>query len=297
MDLWVAVTIFAAAVQTVRFMLQKQLKGAGLSTGGATFSRFLFAAPLAALLVAGLMLAQGLTLPPTTARFWVFALGGGVFQIVGTLCTVALFGLRNFAVGLAFTKTETVQVAIFSALVLGEAVTGTGLVAILIGLVGVILLSLPPREIGGGLWNRATALGLLGGAAFGLSAIGYRGAALDLADAPFYFRAAVTLAAVTAMQTAIMATLLRLREPGEIGRVLRAWRGTALVGVTGMLGSLGWFTAFTLQNAAYVRALGQIELVFGLLVAALVFRERISLREVAGMAALMAAIVILVLYL
>lgn len=297
MDLWVAVTIFAAAVQTVRFMLQKQLKGAGLSTGGATFSRFLFAAPLAALLVAGLMLAQGLTLPPTTARFWGFALGGGVFQIVGTLCTVALFGLRNFAVGLAFTKTETVQVAIFSALVLGEAVTGTGLVAILIGLVGVILLSLPPREIGGGLWNRATALGLLGGAAFGLSAIGYRGAALDLGDAPFYFRAAVTLAAVTAMQTAIMATLLRLREPGEIGRVLRAWRGTALVGVTGMLGSLGWFTAFTLQNAAYVRALGQIELVFGLLVAALVFRERISLREVAGMAALMAAIVILVLYL
>lgn len=297
MDLWVAVTIFAAAVQTVRFMLQKQLKGAGLSTGGATFSRFLFAAPLAALLVAGLMLAQGLTLPPTTARFWVFALGGGVFQIVGTLCTVALFGLRNFAVGLAFTKTETVQVAIFSALVLGEAVTGTGLVAILIGLAGVILLSLPPREIGGGLWNRATALGLLGGAAFGLSAIGYRGAALDLGDAPFYFRAAVTLAAVTAMQTAIMATLLRLREPGEIGRVLRAWRGTALVGVTGMLGSLGWFTAFTLQNAAYVRALGQIELVFGLLVTALVFRERISLREVAGMAALMSAIVILVLYL
>lgn len=297
MDLWVAVTIFAAAVQTVRFMLQKQLKGAGLSTGGATFSRFLFAAPLAALLVAGLMLAQGLTLPPTTARFWVFALGGGLFQIVGTLCTVALFGLRNFAVGLAFTKTETVQVAIFSALVLGEAVTGTGLIAILIGLVGVILLSLPPREIGGGLWNRATALGLLGGAAFGLSAIGYRGAALELGDAPFYFRAAVTLAAVTAMQTAIMATLLRLREPGEIGRVLRAWRGTALVGLTGMLGSLGWFTAFTLQNAAYVRALGQIELVFGLLVTALVFRERISLREVAGMAALMAAIVILVLYL
>jgi drug/metabolite transporter (DMT)-like permease len=182
MDLWVAVTIFAAAVQTVRFMLQKRLKGAGLSTGGATFSRFLFAAPLAALLVAGLMLAQGLSLPPTTLRFWGFALGGGVFQIVGTMCTVALFGLRNFAVGLAFTKTETVQVAIFSALVLGEAVTGTGLLAILIGLVGVILLSLPPREIGGGLWNRATALGLLGGAAFGLSAIGYRGAALDLGD-------------------------------------------------------------------------------------------------------------------
>ena len=59
---------------------------------------------------------------------------------------------------------------------------------------------------------------------------------------------------------------LRLREPGEITRVLaaladaRRWSG-----VTGMLGSLGWFVAFTLQNAAYVRALGQVELVFSVL--------------------------------
>ncbi|MFN4172683.1 MAG: EamA/RhaT family transporter, partial [Pseudorhodobacter sp.] len=47
MELWVIVTILAAAVQTLRFSLQKRLKGLGLSTAGATFSRFLFAVPLA----------------------------------------------------------------------------------------------------------------------------------------------------------------------------------------------------------------------------------------------------------
>jgi drug/metabolite transporter (DMT)-like permease len=298
MEIWVLVTIAAAAVQTLRFLLQKRLRGAGLSTGGATFSRFVFAAPLALAVVLGLVAITGAELPPLTPAFWAYGFFGGLGQIVGTLCTVALFGLRNFAVGIAFTKTETVQVAIFSALVLGEAVTGTGFLAILIGLGGVLLLSLPEKGFeGGSVLNRAMALGILGGAALGGSAIGYRGATLELGEAHFLFRAAVTLAAVTAMQTVVMAVWLALREPGEISRVARAWRATGLVGLTGMLGSLGWFTAFTLQNAAYVRALGQVELVFGVLVTALFFRERVSLREILGIAALGASILILILYL
>ncbi|MDJ0629531.1 MAG: DMT family transporter [Rhodobacter sp.] len=296
MELWIAVTLAAAAVQTLRFMLQKQIKAAGLSTGGATFSRFVFAAPLAILTSAALMPAMAQDWPPLTPAFWAYALGGGLGQIVGTFCTVALFSLRNFAVGIAFTKTETIQVAIFSAIVLGEAVTGTGLLAILIGAAGVILLSVPATGLKGGtVLNRATALGLFGGAAFGIAAIGYRGAALTLGEAHFFFRAAFTLAAVTTLQTVIMAVWLRMREPGQITQVLASWRITALVGLTGMLGSLGWFTAFTLQNAAYVRALGQVELIFGFLVTALVFRERVSWRELGGIALLGISIVLIVL--
>ena len=52
MELWIPITIAAAFSQNLRFMLQKHLKATGLSTGGATFARFLFAAPLAAALLA-----------------------------------------------------------------------------------------------------------------------------------------------------------------------------------------------------------------------------------------------------
>ena len=295
MELWIVVTFAAAAVQTLRFMLQKKVRASGLSTGGATFSRFVFAAPLSVLIAWAVGRALDPSLAPPPPGFWAYALGGGLGQIAGTFCTVALFSLRNFAVGIAFTKTETVQVAVLSALVLGEAVTGAGLLAILIGLVGVILLSLPAGGLATRLvFNRAMALGLFGGAAFGLSAIGYRGAALSLGDAHFFFRAAATLAAVTVMQTAIMGFWLRAVEPGQITRVLKGWRITGLVGLTGMLGSLCWFTAFTLQNAAYVRALGQVELIFGLLVTALIFRERITRRELSGTAFLGISIVMIV---
>lgn len=295
MELWVFATIAAAAVQTIRFMLQKRLKGVGLSTGGATFSRFLFAVPLACLGVAFLMWLRGYDLVPLGPVFWGFAVAGGVAQIIATFCTVALFSERSFAVGIAFTKTETVQVALFSAVFLAEAVSGLGILAILIGLAGVLMLSRPVEGwIAGKILNRATVLGLLAGGFFGLSAIGYRGATLEIANPDPLFRAMLALACVTGFQTLAMALWLRWREAGEMTKVLGAWRATLPVGVTGVLGSLGWFTAFALQNAAYVRSVGQVELIFSVLVSMLVFGEKPNLREVAGMALLAVSIIVIV---
>jgi drug/metabolite transporter (DMT)-like permease len=90
-----------------------------------------------------------------------------------------------------------------------------------------------------------------------------------------------------------MALWLRFAEPGELGRVAAAWRRTFPVGVTGMLGSLGWFMAFALYNAAYVRAIGQVEVVFTLLASWLVFREKLTTREVTGMLLVVASVLIL----
>lgn len=280
-------------MQTLRFMLQKRLKGVGLSTGGATFSRFLFAAPLAAVAAAALLRTTGIEVPVLTPRFWVFALLGGAGQVAATFLTVALFSLRNFAVGVAFTKTETVQVAVFSALLLGEVVSMAGWIAIATGFVGVVLLSRGPG--GAGMFGRASVYGVLAGGLFGLSAIGYRGATLELLPLDALSRAIVTLAIVSAAQTVGMALWLRLREPGELGRVLVAWRRTVWVGVTGVLGSAGWFTAFALQNAAYVRAVGQVEIVFTLIVSALVFKERLTAREGVGIALVVASLILIVL--
>lgn len=288
--LWIWVTLAAAAVQTLRFMLQKKLASSGLSVGGATFSRFLFGAPIAAG-VAAVTLAQSGPVPMPSAQFWAYALVGGAAQVAGTFLTVSLFKLRNFAVGIAFTKTETVQVALMSMLILGETVTGLGWLGIIVGLVGVLALSRTPS----GFSARATVYGVAAGGLLGLSSICYRGATLDLLPAGYFARAIVTLACVTAAQTVGMALYLRLREAGELTRVLRSWRRTVWVGVTGIAGSAGWFTAFALQNAAYVRALGQVEMVFTLLVSVLVFHERLSRREGFGIAMVIAALVLIVL--
>ncbi|WP_027243448.1 DMT family transporter [Leisingera daeponensis] len=295
---WIPVSIAAASFQTVRFMLQKVLSSVTLSPGGATFARFLYSAPF---ILAGLALylaASDQTLPPLTPAFWIYAAIGGTAQILATVCVVALFKQRNFAVGITFKKTEVIQTAIVGLAVLGDPVSLGGWVAILIGLAAVLVLSRAP-DAAGAWWrhltNRAAQLGLGSGVLFAFSAVSYRGASLQLGDLEPAFRAAVTLAAVVSLQTLFMGAWLGLRDRGEIARVWAARKVAVWVGLTSMGGSFCWFWAFTLQNAAYVKAVGQVELLLSLLASVLFFKEKVTGRELAGMGLLIVSILVLVL--
>ncbi|WP_458791291.1 EamA family transporter [Yoonia sp. MH D7] len=297
MELWIPITIGAALAQTVRFMLQKQLKATQLSTAGATFARFIYSTPLVAIAALVYVVASGQGAPEIPAAFWGYAALGGTSQIIGTACVVALFAHRNFAVGITFKKTEVLLSALIGFVILGDVISLKGLAAILLGLFGVLLLSDVPAAKGRlhrRIWNKGTALGLMSGFMFGFSGNGYRGASLSLESGDVLYRAIVTLAFVTAFQTAIMAIWLVWRERGEITRVLRAWRIGSLVGLSSMAGSLCWYTAFTLQTVAYVNALGQIELLFSIMVGALVFGEKTSRREWQGLLILTASIIVLI---
>lgn len=300
MELWIAASIAAALFQTVRFMLQKHLSQVSLSAAGATFARFVYSAPIVVAILAFQVTVMRLAgpLPVPGTSFWVFGAIGGAAQILATVCTVMLFGRRNFAVGMTFIKVEVLLTALIGFVVLGEGVSGLGLVAIFGGVVGVLILSAQVGQAGP-LWRRlfspSAALGLTAGALFGVSAVSYRGATLAVAVDDPLLRALVTLAAVTSMQTVAMALWLRLRDRAELGRVFGAWKTAIWIGLTSMAGSFCWFTAFTVQNAAYVKALGQIELIFGILASVLFFREKITPREGLGMAFLSASIVVLML--
>jgi len=293
MELWIVVTIAAAFFQTVRFMLQKLLSASALSSAGATFARFLYSAPLVVVFLALYCVATDSLLPATTLRYWLFALSGGLSQILATLCVVMLFQSRNFAVGITFKKTEVIQTALVGWVLLGESISSLGVGVIVIGLIGVLMLSETPG-LGGDWWrricNRASGLGVLSGFLFAISGVCYRGATLELASENPLLRAGMTLACVTSAQLIAMALWLRLFEPGQISAVWGARRTAAWIGLTSMAGSFCWFTAFTLQTVAYVNALGQIELVFSLLATVFFFKEPITRRELYGLGVLSVSI-------
>ena len=104
---------------------------------------------------------------------------------MATICVVALFKQRNFAVGITFKKTEVIQTAIVGLLVLGDQINLWGWVAIILGLSAVLVLSKTPGSEGPWwhhLTNRAAQLGLGSGVLFAFSAVSYRGASLKLGD-------------------------------------------------------------------------------------------------------------------
>ncbi|WP_136635086.1 DMT family transporter [Pseudooceanicola onchidii] len=290
---WVLYALGATAIQTVRFMLQKVVATRDLSAGGATFARFLYSGPIV-WVVALLILPE---LPALGSLFWIYALVGGVSQILATLCTVMIFQSRNFAVGITLKKTEVLLTVLIGIVILGEGVSWPGFAAMVLGVVGVLLLSDPPKIEGQGLkgllLSRAVVLGLTSGIFFGISAVTYRGATLEVAAEPAT-RALVALAFVLLVQVVAMAVWLGLREPGQITRVALAWRRCIWIGLTSLGGSYCWFNAFTLENAGYAFAVGQLEVIFSLAASVYFFHETVTRREIFGIALIFLSVVALI---
>lgn len=284
---WIPFTIVAALSQAVRNALQRSLKGR-LSTNGAAFTRFVFGLPFACAYLAALTAAGMGPLPRPGADFWVWLVAAGVSQIGATSLLIHVMTARNFATGVAYAKTEVVQAAAFEIVFLGAAVTWLGAGGVVLATVSVMLMSVsrsahPLRALLAGWTESSALLGLLAGALFGVSAVGFRAASVSLHHPSVFMAAAFTLVLSTALQTVVMGGYLALYERGELGRVAAAAPMGVLVGAASSLGSAGWFTAFTLQIAAYVRTLGLIELPVTVLISLYAFRERPSRAEIGGL--------------
>jgi drug/metabolite transporter (DMT)-like permease len=297
MELWIPITIAAAFLQNLRSALQKHLKGV-MGTTGATFVRFGFGAPFAVLFVLALNRGAGYAMPAASLDFLLAAAVGGLAQIAGTFLLVYLFSFRNFVVGTAYSKTEPLQAAGFGFLILGEAVSYATLGAIVTGVAGVLLISvarttLSPHALATALTSRTAVIGIISGAAFGISAVAYRAASLSLGGPNFVMQAAVTLMYVSIFQSVVMLAWMAWREPAELTRIANAWRPSLIVGMAGITASACWFMAMTIEKVAYVRALGQIELVFTFAASVFVFRESVTRLEIIGTLLIVAGIVTL----
>jgi len=298
-EAWIPITLFAAFMQNLRSALQKHLKSK-LTDAGAAYVRFVYAWPLALLYCWGVANFGDYQYPAVNTVFLIYSLLGAVAQIVFTFLLVYLFSFRNFAVGTTFSKTEIVQVAVLGYLLLGDTLTLSAGLAIALSLIGVMALAMASTRLSlanlaSGLSDRATLIGLASGLTVGSSVIFFRGAALSLEADSTLMRAAFSLAVAVTLQSLIMGAYLLVREPGQLSAVFRQWRWALPTGIAALLGSIGWFTAFTLQNAAYVRALGQIELVFTFIASVFFFKEKSTPMELAGIVLIIAAILILVL--
>src|SRR4051812_18877418 len=287
--LWIPVTVWAAFAQTVRNAAQRHLT-AELGTLGATLVRFLYGAPFAALWLFAVAKLGGAALPEFNWRFGSWVLMGSVAQIGATALLLRTMRERNFALGVAYSKTEVLQVAVFGLAFLGDPITLASALAVATGTAGVFLLSPGWKSA----WTSRTAtLGLACGALFALSAVGYRGATLALGGTPFLMAAVYTLLAAQLLQSVLLGGWLLVREPGVVARVLRAWRVSLFAGLMGAAASAGWFTAFAIEPVANVRTLGLIELVFSYAVSRKFFAERLTGLELTGMALLAVGVAII----
>ena len=299
-----AFTVGAAATQTARNAMQRSLTER-LGTLGATHVRFLYGLPFGVAFLGAVAAVAGLDGVRPSWSFLGWTAVGAIFQIAGTALMLAAMRERAFVVAIAYVKTEPVLIAAFGFVFLGDALGAQAIVAVLIATAGVLLMSLPARDASAAAGAPAPAaapglralrpvlLGIGSGAMFALSAVGFRGAILELGDGLFYVRSTFTLVTSLALQTALLSAWLFARDRKVLVEVLRAWRPSLAAGAAGATASQMWFLAFSLQTAAAVRTVGLIEILFAQAASRRLFSQRTRPREALGIALMAAGLALL----
>lgn len=299
MESWIGLSLLGVLIQSGRTVLQKNLAGR-LSVGGATYSRFLYGSPLAWLMVAGMLVTTGHSLPQPGPAFFLYVTLGGLAQILGNAIFIHLVRANNFTVITTYIKTETVISALFSFVLLNDTLSLTGFAGVLITFLGVMVLAagkgvLTPGALRNSFLSREMLYGLGVGALYAVGSTSYRGAILGLQADDQTLASILTLAWVSLIQALIMGVWLRVYQPAVLQDTLRSWRYAIWIGVTGAFASAAWYIAFSQQVTAYVLALGQVELVITYLYSRFLFKERTTAGEFAGICATLAGILMVVL--
>jgi len=294
MDAWIIFTLMAALMQSIRTAGQKKLS-LFLSPMATTLVRYLFGLPIAIVYLSMVMdgnikgpLPSFLSVP----EFYVYASLASIAQILATFFLVKAMALRNFAVATIFSKTEVIQTAIFGVIFFSAFLSWYAWLAVLLAVLGIVVLSAPAK--GARFEARGIIYGLLSGVCFAFTALWLRQASISLSFS-FIQNAAFTLAYTVVVQTIVCMIYIALREVTQFILIRQQLPLAIFVGTTSALGSIGWYTAMTYENAAMVRSLGQIEILFSVLITHFIFSEKISLKEYFGLAAIALSVLILLL--
>ena len=298
MPIWIPVTIAAALFQCWRTALQQKLRHL-LSVNGAGFVRFLYGAPTALVLLLAALAVSGGALPRPTGWTLVWAIAGGLTQIVATNLLIMAFGYRNFAVGTAYSKTEAVQTALVAWVLLHEALAPGAILGIAVGLGGVMTLSLAgrgvtPRALLAATVQPAALCGLGAGLGFAFTTVFIKLGNRSVDHPSVFVRALFVLVLTNTLQTLMQGAWLAWREPAELRKAFTTWRSSVWVGTLSACGSAGWFTAFAMTEVALVRSLGQVEIVFTLLFSRFYLKETLTRSDVAGLILVVAGVLLIV---
>lgn len=297
LETWFLFSIFAGFLQSVRTGLQKNLTSS-FSPLMITWARFLFGLPLAAAYLLALKI-YGFAIPGLSFTFVFYIFLASIFQIIGSIMLTGLLRERNFAVGIAYSKTEAILAAIFAYILFQEKIEVIDFFAILLGFAGVVILSLMGKSNEGfGLKNlvsRTSIIGLTLGIFHALTAIFVREASLVLDGGDYLIKAGLTLFSTMFMQSIIMSVYLGYKRDMNVELVKNNIKKLVSVGAVGVITSICWYSAYALEQASYVNAVGQCELVFSIIATHLIFKEKIKIIEAAGIVLIIVSILTLIL--
>ena len=299
--IWILAAIFAAACQTGRSAFQKNMISK-LGEYGAAYIRFCYALPFTTLIWLTWISIPGNNIPDLSIYSIVMCLVGSIFQVLFTYVLMKVFSHKNFATGIAFSKTEVILIAGLEIMLLSAAFSISILFGIILGVISVLLLSYAKKAdsisktfilLLKSIISIGTLVGLLSGLLLAGSVVAFRVSIISV-DAPLLDKSLFISFIAIVFQTIFVGFYLFINKRNEFQAVIKYWKPSLPAGLCGTGATFGWFVAFGLTTAAEVRAVGQIELIFSILLSVLFFKEKIKKTELTGIILLGLSILIII---
>lgn len=270
----------AAFMQAWRNAFQKQLSTT-VDVYGVTLARFIFALPLALIYISCLYHFQPLTESVHfNLRFAIYVLIAALSQIAATALMVQLFKQKNYAIGVGLAKSEAVLAAIIAVVFLSDHLSLLGWFGVAVGGFAVFLMS-KGRDFSD--FSVPTlCIGIGSGLCFAITSLLVREASLELDNLPFIHRAAWVLLMVIGTQCFLLLMYLGIFRRATLWAMWQRIGLTFRVSLCSFLASLGWFSAMSMQSVPIVKTLGQVEIIFSMLISAYFFKEKLARAEHLG---------------
>lgn len=288
---WVFFTLSAVVLQTFRNALQSKLS-ANMSTSGVTLARFLFAPPIALIYLLLLYIFSNQDIPEFSLKFVLLVLLASVMQISATSLMVILFKQKNFSVGAGLAKSEALVAGVLGTVFFGSQLSLFGWIGILVGAAAIFVLSGGGRK--GQLSIKTVIIGLACGTCFALTSLFVREAS-HLLNVPFPHSAAWVLVWVLCIQTILLVSYIAVKNRSTFIALKNNVKMTLATSIISCFGTICWFSAVSLHHVAYVKTLGQVEVLLTMLVATFWLKNKVQKHEILGLL-LIAAAAILVMW-
>jgi drug/metabolite transporter (DMT)-like permease len=285
---WVFFTLSAVVLQTFRNALQSKLS-ANMSTSGVTLARFLFAPPIALIYLVLLYTFSHQAIPEFPLKFVFLVVLAAVMQISATSLMVILFKQKNFSVGAGLAKSEALVAAVLGTIFFGSQLSAFGWVGIVVGATAIFVLSGGGRK--GQLSVKTVIIGLACGTCFALTSLFVRDAS-HLLNVPFPHSAAWVLLWVLCIQTTLLVSYIAVKHKSTFVALKNNAKMTLATSIISCFGTICWFSAVSLHHVAYVKTLGQVEVLLTMLLATFWLKNKVQKHEIIGLLLIAAAAVL-----
>lgn len=281
---WIATSILGAFFQNARSSVQKKLNSE-MSLMASTYVRFSFALPIIFIVFYLYFGNYDYFLKAIqNNHFILYVILGSIFQITFTFLFLYLFKFTNFLIGTALSKTEVIQIAFFEFIILKDYLNLYAVLGIIISTFGVIIFSTKDlKNILKGFFSKSTIVGIFCGTLLALSIVFFRGSMQFIHFTEKNFdKALITLLAATFVQTTLITIYLLTFEIKQFQKIRSNMKLSFLAGLFGFSATVFWFYSFSLVQAAFVRTVGQIELLFSYISSRFMFKEKVRVIEIVG---------------